>query len=64
MASQTITDTTDASGTDYVTYAPPNTNCGHCLKPVKSLERVRRVSEDMGSGVPRTMYVHYKPCLK
>lgn len=64
MASKTIGESTDARSQEYVTYAPPGARCALCGKQVASLERVRRVMQDFGSGSARSAYVHYEACVK
>ncbi|MEU9874973.1 hypothetical protein [Streptomyces phaeochromogenes] len=49
---------TDASQFEYVTYAPQGETCPACMKPIKTLEQVRRGVLERQSGAPVTVYRH------
>ena len=55
---RTTVDTTDANQWEYVTYAPKGATCSACLKPVKSLEPVKRGSIERASAAPYVVYRH------
>lgn len=54
---------TDASTDEYTTYAPPGETCPTCMKPIKTLELVRRGTLDRSSGAPVVIYRHVA-CVK
>lgn len=58
MRSTAPEESTDASQWEYTTYAPPGETCPACLKPIKSLERVRRGTIERQSGAPFVVYRH------
>lgn len=49
---------TDARRWEYVTYAPSGETCSACMKPIKSLEQVRRGHLERASGAPVSVYRH------
>ncbi|TBO59331.1 hypothetical protein EYS09_12690 [Streptomyces kasugaensis] len=53
----------DASADEYTTYAPSGETCPMCMKPIKSLERVRRGTLERPSAAPVVIYRHVA-CLK
>lgn len=53
---------TDASQWEYTTYAPKGETCPACMKPVKSLEPVRRGRLERQSGPPVVVYRHAESC--
>lgn len=63
MASKTSEpDTEDARQWEYVTYAPKGETCPACLKPIRSLERVRRGTLERASSAPVVIYRHHGEC--
>ncbi len=49
---------TDARLWEYVTYAPRDEQCPACMRPIRSLERVRRGTLKRLSGPPVVVYRH------
>lgn len=62
MASKTDTSETDATRDEYSTYAPAGQTCPRCQRPIKSLELVRRGSQERQSGPPIVVYRHARKC--
>ncbi|MBT2511698.1 hypothetical protein J7I98_39170 [Streptomyces sp. ISL-98] len=55
---------TDASQWEYTTFAPKGETCPACMKPIGSLDRVRRGETERTSGVPIVVYRHADKCPK
>ncbi len=57
MTTQTGSET-NANQFEYTTYAPKGETCPACMKPIGSLERVRRGTLERQSGPPVVVYRH------
>jgi hypothetical protein len=61
MSSQTEADT-DASKSEYLTYAPSGETCPDCNKAIGTLDRVRRGMTPRPDSSPGVVYRHAERC--
>ncbi|WP_199553231.1 hypothetical protein [Streptomyces sp. N35] len=47
---------------EYVTYCASGETCPDCNKPIKTLERVWRCTQQRPTGPARVVYRHYDDC--